>query len=232
MSSRCLTIDRTTSAATSAESSCLETGSRSGLTTTPPLNPAIGSVISKGSISIFMPRGGLPLVIPNRMPASCNFLTASMARGVRILSCVTSVPSTSAMTRRTGRFCGVAGELIAGLSFSLCRLKRCENCVVPEGTRIFSPVHPALRLRLRAGRNYSAPTAPDFLPASSTGNLRRSILPHALKAGAALHDPTVGKDGRSRYVTGAVPGEEGDHSGDFLRPSHTAQRDGGIQFGQ
>src|SRR5664279_4827912 len=44
----------------------------------------------------------------------------------------------------------------------------CVNCVVPEGTRIYFPLHPALRLRLRAGLNYFAPTALDFRPSSST----------------------------------------------------------------
>ena len=140
MSSLCLTMDRITSAATSGASSCFDIGVRSGLTTTPPLNPAIGSVISNGSISIFMPRGGRPLVIPNRMPASCNFLTASMARGVRILSCVTRVPSTSAMTRRTRRF-GVLGcELIEGFVSPWWRPQGTDSCAVPKGARIFS--HP------------------------------------------------------------------------------------------
>src|SRR5664280_698788 len=44
----------------------------------------------------------------------------------------------------------------------------CVNCVVPEGTRIYFPLHPALRPRLRAGLNYFAPTALDFRPSSST----------------------------------------------------------------
>jgi hypothetical protein len=37
-----------------------------------------------------------------------------------------------------------------------------ENCAVPEGTRIYFPLYPALRLRLRAGLNCTAPTALDF----------------------------------------------------------------------
>src|ERR1700728_2988076 len=52
------------------------------------------------------------------MPASRILKTESMARCVRILSCVTSVPSTSAMTRRIG-FLSVPG--FCGIVFLFCR---------------------------------------------------------------------------------------------------------------
>src|ERR1035437_4847884 len=51
----------------------------------------------------------------------------------------------------------------------------CVNCVVPEGTRIYLPLYPALRLRLRAGLDYSAPTALDFPLANSTGKCQVSF---------------------------------------------------------
>src|SRR5664279_5411388 len=44
----------------------------------------------------------------------------------------------------------------------------CRNLCRPYGTRIYFPLHPALRLRLRAGLNSFAPTALDFRPSSST----------------------------------------------------------------
>ena len=69
---------------------------RSGLTMAPPLNPAIMVVRCSGSISIAMPRGGRPLVTANLMPALSSAATAAMARSVRTLSLVTTVPSTSA----------------------------------------------------------------------------------------------------------------------------------------
>jgi hypothetical protein len=47
-----------------------------------------------------MPRGGRPLVMAMTMPASCSARTAATAWSVRILSLVTSVPSTSASSRR------------------------------------------------------------------------------------------------------------------------------------
>src|SRR5215470_17645580 len=49
-----------------------------------------------------MPRGGRPLVTLNWIPASLRCNTASAARFVNTFSCVTSVPSTSAITMRTG----------------------------------------------------------------------------------------------------------------------------------
>src|SRR5882724_761776 len=49
-----------------------------------------------------MPRGGRPLVTLNAIPASCSRKTASAARFVSTFSCVTSVPSTSAITMRMG----------------------------------------------------------------------------------------------------------------------------------
>jgi hypothetical protein len=44
----------------------------------------------------------------------------------------------------------------------------CENVCRPYGTRIYFPLYPALRLRLRAGLDYSAPTALDFPLGDST----------------------------------------------------------------
>jgi hypothetical protein len=78
----------------------------SRFTSTPPLNAAIGVVRSSGSMSIDMPRGGRPLVIANRIPASPSLRTALMARSVRTLSGVTSVPSTSARSSRMALFMG------------------------------------------------------------------------------------------------------------------------------
>src|SRR5260370_12850007 len=49
-----------------------------------------------------MPLGGRPLVTLNGIPASCSRKTASVARFVSTFSCVTSVPSTSAITMRIG----------------------------------------------------------------------------------------------------------------------------------
>src|SRR5437870_4436486 len=48
-----------------------------------------------------MPSGGRPLVIVKAIPASMIARTTAPVRGVRTLSGVTSVPSTSATTRRT-----------------------------------------------------------------------------------------------------------------------------------
>jgi len=54
----------------------------------------------------------------------------------------------------------------------------CENCAVPEGTRFHSPPYPALRLRLRAGVSFVAPTALDYWLANSTGKYQSSVLTH------------------------------------------------------
>src|SRR5579862_128966 len=53
-------------------------------------------------MSMAIPRGGRPLVTLNWIPASCSRKTASAARFVSTFSCVTSVPSTSAITMRMG----------------------------------------------------------------------------------------------------------------------------------
>ena len=68
----------------------------SGCTNRPPLNAASGVSSASGSTSIAMPRGGRPLVTANVIPASRSLPTAAIARSVRTLSFVTSVPSTSA----------------------------------------------------------------------------------------------------------------------------------------
>ena len=47
-----------------------------------------------------------------------------------------------------------------------------ENVCRPYGTRIYFPLYPALRLRLRAGLNYAAPMALDFRPFSSLANTK------------------------------------------------------------
>ncbi len=44
-----------------------------------------------------------------------------------------------------------------------------ENLWRPYGTRVYFPLYPALRLRLRAGLSYAAPTALDLRPVSSAG---------------------------------------------------------------
>src|ERR1700722_8954441 len=79
---------------------CCSITDMSGWTYTPPLKPAIGVVSLSGSISMDMPRGGRPLVTAKSIPASFSFPTAVMARSVRTLSWVTSVPSTSARNSR------------------------------------------------------------------------------------------------------------------------------------
>src|SRR5664279_1091442 len=70
------------------------------------------------------------------------------------------------------------------------RSEGCENCAVPNhpnkrksgarwgpryGTRIHFPLHPALRLRLCAELNHSAPTALGFPLANSTGKSQVSF---------------------------------------------------------
>jgi hypothetical protein len=69
----------------------------------PPLKAAIGTFRPSGSTSIRRPRGGRPLVSAKSTPRSCSRRTASIARGVRTLAFVTSVPSTSASTAAIGR---------------------------------------------------------------------------------------------------------------------------------
>src|ERR1700744_705137 len=69
---------------------------RSGRTNTPPLKPAIAPSSLSGSISMLMPRGGRPLVKASVTPALRNSCAAAIACSVSTLSCVTSVPSTSA----------------------------------------------------------------------------------------------------------------------------------------
>jgi hypothetical protein len=64
----------------------------------PPLNPMSGVVICNGPSSESMPRGGRALTMPNMIPFACNSATAERTRPVRILSSVTSVPSTSEIT--------------------------------------------------------------------------------------------------------------------------------------
>src|ERR1017187_9837652 len=60
------------------------------------------------------------------------------------------------------------------------RIER-SNLYRPYGTRIYFPLYPALRLRLRVGLNYFAPTALDFRPPYFTGNSQVSFS-HTLKA--------------------------------------------------
>jgi hypothetical protein len=79
----------------------------SRLTSTPPLNAAIGVVMASGSMSMDMPLGGRPLVMANRIPASPRLRTALTARSVTTLSGVTSVPSTSARSSRMARSIGI-----------------------------------------------------------------------------------------------------------------------------
>src|ERR1700730_2349029 len=101
---------------------------RSGLLITPPLKPAMGVSIFSGSTSMAMPRGGRPLVMANLMPASRNLATDRMARSVRIFSCVTSVPSTSAMIRHTDL------RLVAlGMRYSLLLIIPEQAAVNEEG---------------------------------------------------------------------------------------------------
>src|SRR5664280_876660 len=55
-------------------------------------------------------------------------------------------------------------------------VRRYGNLCRPCGTRIYFPLYPALRLRLRAdGLDYSAPTALDFPPTHSTGEYQGSF---------------------------------------------------------
>jgi len=77
-------------------------GSSLGVVKTPPLNPATTVVMVRSLIKVCMPRGGRPLVIANAIPASPNLATACRVFLVSVLSCVTSVPSTSARTSLIG----------------------------------------------------------------------------------------------------------------------------------
>src|SRR6266850_619575 len=88
---------------------------KSGLTNTPPLKAASGSLSCNGWISAFIPSGGRPLVMVKAMSACLSWFTASIARAVNNFSLVTSVPSTSAITRRIG---WVAIEFPTGISTS------------------------------------------------------------------------------------------------------------------
>ena len=74
---------------------------RSGRTNSPPLNAAIGDRTWRSSMSAFIPLGGRPLVMVKAISVFMTWRTAARACGVTILSGVTSVPSTSATTRRT-----------------------------------------------------------------------------------------------------------------------------------
>src|SRR5262245_57577595 len=87
---------------------------RSGATTTPPLNAAIGARIASGSTSIAIPRGGRPLVIAKATPSSWSLWAAATARGVRALADVTNVPSTSASTADTAGGGGGASVAMGG----------------------------------------------------------------------------------------------------------------------
>src|SRR6185437_15709979 len=92
------------SLAVAGSSRWLSITDRSGWTKTPPLKPAIAPSSLSGAISMLMPRGGRPLVSASVMPASCNSRVAATAWSVNTLSCVTSVPSTSASSSRTSAF--------------------------------------------------------------------------------------------------------------------------------
>src|ERR1700688_3280040 len=78
------------------------TVAKSGWISSAPLNAAIGWLRFKGSIRMAIPRGGRPLVTLNSIPACRRCETALAARSVSTFSCVTSVPSTSAITIRIG----------------------------------------------------------------------------------------------------------------------------------
>ena len=58
---------------------------------------------------------------------------------------------------------------------------RSENFCRPYRTQIDFPLHPALRLRLRAGLNCSAPTALGYRPAHSSGEYHVWFPIHAAK---------------------------------------------------
>ena len=58
----------------------------------------MGAVIFSGPISFAIPRGGRPLVMVNSTPEARRRSTAWQVRSVRVLSRVTSVPSTSAIS--------------------------------------------------------------------------------------------------------------------------------------
>jgi len=50
-----------------------------------------------------------------------------------------------------------------------------EVCRPLKGTRIYSPLYPALRLRLRAGLNWAAPTALNYPLTDSGGKCQVSF---------------------------------------------------------
>ena len=87
----------------------------------------------------------------------------------------------------------------------------CENVCRPYGTRIYFPLYPALRLRLRAGLDYSAPTALDFPLGDSTRKCQ-VWFSHTLLSPFLLHLLTAQlklrpfKTRRSTLLLSAGPG--------------------------
>ena len=75
-------------------------------------------------MSMAIPRGGRPLVMAKRMPASRRLCTAAIARSVRTFSCVTRVPSTSASIKRTGGGVIAACRICVAYQFSSGRYQR------------------------------------------------------------------------------------------------------------
>src|ERR1019366_5080661 len=81
----------------------------------------------------------------------------------------------------------LAAEGLRRLDHLLPGLKSvCENVCRPYGTRIYFPLYPALRLRLRAGLDYSAPTALDF-PLGDSTRKRQVWFSHTLLSPFLLH---------------------------------------------
>src|SRR6202007_2801357 len=111
---------------------------KSGWISTPPLNAAIGWLRLNGSISMAIPRGGRPLVMLNSIPACRRCETALAARSVSTFSCVTSVPSTSAIPMRIG---GAASSFFDAMLKSFPGLSRPRGfglllLVVPQQTAV------------------------------------------------------------------------------------------------
>jgi hypothetical protein len=94
------------STALAAASSGITSASRivmlSAATIWPPLKPAWGVVMPRGSRYISIPRGDRLLARHSVIPASRNSCAALIVSGCSVLSCRTSVPSTSVTTRRMG----------------------------------------------------------------------------------------------------------------------------------
>jgi hypothetical protein len=119
---------------------------------------AMGVSSDNGSISIAIPRAGRPLVITSAMPAARSARAACCARGVKTLSSVTSVPSTSA--RRSEIV--VDGGTSCVISRLCYRLARCSANSVHRAVLVERMAGGASTKEAPAARRFAglAPSAP------------------------------------------------------------------------